>query len=285
MAASRAAATSLAGRAVHIKIHPRPRNLHESRQILRVLERFGEVVMYKNLRVGVSISPHLHMRVLSLVMETGMTDSTTFNPQYESQVPAPNTALAIYGHATSASNLINASPVRFTLQETTAPAPTPLHQPGPFAIEDDEVDAALNAHRAPGKPGAEEMLAEHTPTGRNRSPASANAGKPERTEATASKHSAARAPTPASVREFQVTANLSTFNHQAYIERQAHYGGFNVDLKSLVAEDLAASVPLLGLADILARKVEVPGRILSRRAEELGKMKSLREVWEEGMGG
>lgn len=57
MAASRAAATSLAGRAVHIKIHPRPRNLHESRQILRVLERFGEVVMYKNLRVGVSISP------------------------------------------------------------------------------------------------------------------------------------------------------------------------------------------------------------------------------------
>lgn len=214
-----------------------------------------------------------------------MTDSTTSTHQYESQVPAPNTALAIYGHATSASNLINASPVRFTLQETTPPASTLQQHTGPFAIEDDEVDAALNAHRAPGKPGAEEMLAGHTPTRPKRGSASANAGKPERTESSTSKPSAARAPTPASVREFQVTANPSTFNHQAYIERQAHYGGFNVDLKSLVAEDLAASVPLLGLADILARKVEVPGRILTRRAEELGRMKSLREMWEEGRGG
>jgi len=210
------------------------------------------------------------------------------NQQYEYQVSAPNTALAIYGHATSASNLINASPVRFTLHEANdVPAPQPpQHRPGPFAVEDDEVDAALNAHRAPGKSGAEEMLAGHTPTRPHpRSPASPHAGKPERTESTASKPSTARAPAPASVREFQVTGNLSTFNHQAYIERQAHYGGFNVDLKTLVAEDLAASVPLLGLADILARKVEVPGRILSRRAEELGRMKTLREVWEEGMGG
>ena len=40
------------GRAVHIKIYPRPRNLAESREVLRVLQQYGEVVMYKHLKVG-----------------------------------------------------------------------------------------------------------------------------------------------------------------------------------------------------------------------------------------
>lgn len=53
MATSRVSltASAVAGRAVHIKIHPRPRNISESRQVLRVLERYGEVVMYKHLKV------------------------------------------------------------------------------------------------------------------------------------------------------------------------------------------------------------------------------------------
>lgn len=40
-----------AGRAVHVKIHPRPRNLGESREVLRVLQQYGDVVMYKHLKV------------------------------------------------------------------------------------------------------------------------------------------------------------------------------------------------------------------------------------------
>jgi len=40
-----------AGRAVHIKIHPRPRNLAESRQILHLLQGYGEVVSYQHLKV------------------------------------------------------------------------------------------------------------------------------------------------------------------------------------------------------------------------------------------
>lgn len=42
----------LTGQAVHVKIHPRPRNLAESREVLRVLQQYGEVVMYKHLKVG-----------------------------------------------------------------------------------------------------------------------------------------------------------------------------------------------------------------------------------------
>ena len=39
------------GRAVHVKIYPRPRNLGESREVLRVLQQYGDVVMYKHLKV------------------------------------------------------------------------------------------------------------------------------------------------------------------------------------------------------------------------------------------
>ena len=39
------------GRAVHIKIYPRPRNLAESREVLRVLQQYGEIVSYRLLKV------------------------------------------------------------------------------------------------------------------------------------------------------------------------------------------------------------------------------------------
>ncbi|KAI9872220.1 MAG: hypothetical protein M1830_001899 [Pleopsidium flavum] len=266
MAASRAAAGSaavsrqLAGRAVHIKIHPRPRNLYESRQILRILERFGEVVMYKNLR-------------------------------YEYQAPAPNTALAIYQHASSASALLNASPIRFALQESHAHTSGPQPQNGALNDEEDEVDVALKEERKPGKPGAEEMLSSATTGTPKWDSTFSNVQNPGSTTDSASQDPAPNTPPPLppaviqNVREFQVTADMSTFNHQAYIERQAHYGGFNVELKTIVAEDLAVSVPLLGLADISTKKVEVPFRIQTRRAEELARRKTLKEIWEGGMRG
>lgn len=39
------------GRAVHIKIYPQPRNLAESREVLRVLQQYGEIVSYRLLKV------------------------------------------------------------------------------------------------------------------------------------------------------------------------------------------------------------------------------------------
>ena len=47
----------LASSSVHIRVYPRPRNLAESREILRVLEGYGEVVMYKHLKVSILHSP------------------------------------------------------------------------------------------------------------------------------------------------------------------------------------------------------------------------------------
>ena len=39
------------GRAVHIKIYPKPRNLAENREVLRVLQQYGEIVSYRFLKV------------------------------------------------------------------------------------------------------------------------------------------------------------------------------------------------------------------------------------------
>jgi hypothetical protein len=50
-AAARASSRLLASRSVHLRIQPRPANLSESREILRVLQRFGELSTYKYLRV------------------------------------------------------------------------------------------------------------------------------------------------------------------------------------------------------------------------------------------
>jgi hypothetical protein len=45
------AARSAAPNAVRLVITPQPANIAESREILRIVQRFGEVVTYKNLKV------------------------------------------------------------------------------------------------------------------------------------------------------------------------------------------------------------------------------------------
>ena len=39
--------------AVHIEIHPRPKNLAESREIMHVVQGYGELSMFKHLKVWV----------------------------------------------------------------------------------------------------------------------------------------------------------------------------------------------------------------------------------------
>jgi len=51
MSVRRASTQLLAQRSVHIRIVPRPANVGESREIFRILQRFGEMTMYKHLRV------------------------------------------------------------------------------------------------------------------------------------------------------------------------------------------------------------------------------------------
>ena len=51
-ATAAAAGKSTISKAVHLRIYPHPRNLRESREVLRVLQKYGVVEMFKSLRVG-----------------------------------------------------------------------------------------------------------------------------------------------------------------------------------------------------------------------------------------
>lgn len=102
-------------------------------------------------------------------------------------------------------------------------------------------------------------------------------------------------------REFHLSITRSILNHQAYIQRQHYYGGWRLDDKTLMADDLRGRVPVEGFRDCDLAKGETPMRVrLQRRereqqeewegdsgaeiVEHFGRRKkTLAELWEEGM--
>ncbi|KAL9585061.1 MAG: hypothetical protein Q9212_001751, partial [Teloschistes hypoglaucus] len=315
---------------IHVKISPRPQNLAESRQVLRVLQQYGEVVMYRHLK-------------------------------YESPNPTLNAALAIYRNQTSAHNAINASPIRFHLQqgedgwtskiaqdaslegvnidstkvnpqkesdstdEPSEQAPASGSDEGPFYNQvprEEGPSYDLYAHDeaagldAPALIGPEQKWGKFlealergsasseepndTPTKqgsdppttlesssvkkRSKRPAQSMAeelaahsqASPSRRET----EDASRPPVPE--KEFELTVAQSVFNHQAYIERQGYYAGFNPDMKTIMAADLRGRVPLEGLADCRLSKPDVPLRQRLLRKERARPRQTLKEMWEAG---
>lgn len=87
---------------------------------------------------------------------------------------------------------------------------------------------------------------------------------------------------PAPIREFELTVVQSILNHQAHIERQAYYAGFNPDMKTIMAEDLKGRVPMAGLLDCNLNKPEVPLRVRLRRKEIARSPISLMKLWNRG---
>ncbi|KAK5190824.1 hypothetical protein LTR16_007695, partial [Cryomyces antarcticus] len=221
-------------------------NIGESRQILRVLQRFGDVVMFKNLR-------------------------------YELLVPAPNTALAIYREAESAKNLLRASPLLFTLE--------PVEGGGAALEREPEVSQEEPPETASKGSGAVASTATAIPPTSPPSMASGQ-GKwgnfnslPPQTRRLSTTHSpqyrvlsAQPQPSPSLrssqlapklglqpipllesvAREFHVSVTSSTMNHADYVIRERFHGPFKIDTKSAIQEDLAKRVPpsMLGISDI-----------------------------------
>ncbi|KAL9600807.1 MAG: hypothetical protein Q9219_002945 [cf. Caloplaca sp. 3 TL-2023] len=83
-------------------------------------------------------------------------------------------------------------------------------------------------------------------------------------------------------RHFQLTVAKSILAHQAHIERQSYYAGFNPDLKTIMAEDLKGRAPLEGLLDCSLNKKEVPLRVRLRKKETQRPPISLMDWWERG---
>ncbi|CAO1605444.1 hypothetical protein XANCAGTX0491_008962 [Xanthoria calcicola] len=318
--------------AVHVKIFPRPGNLAESREVLRVLQQYGEVVMYRHLK-------------------------------YEAPNPTLNAALAIYRTQNSAYNVVQASPIHFQLQQgnhgwvsnisrdASAEGSLPRSRPDTHldlektqdtAIQLDDIDqpfraghsredisqsqpsyphedeAAVNfdPRTGPGAKWDSKLFAQavqreehpYSPTeevsyrdaaSKVGSSGAANKESPEnlskkpaqqlaeellasmKTSSSSSKVKGDQlASTP--IQEFQLTVEKSFFNHQAYIERQAYYAGFNPDMKTIMAEDLKDRVPLEGFLDCDLNKGDVPLRIRLKKKERNRSKASLKELWETG---
>lgn len=74
---------AIGSRAVHLRLIPRPEGVGESREILQLLQRYGKVEMFKNLK-------------------------------YDA-LPTPSTMLAIFQTEEAAEDLLRASPLRFNM--------------------------------------------------------------------------------------------------------------------------------------------------------------------------
>src|SRR5205809_2074751 len=103
--ASAAARKALDAVSVHVKITPAPRNMQESREVLRVLQRFGEVVMFKSLKVRLLFSGPVYTHVLSSLYT--LVSLTLIAIQYHPTVPTPTAALAIFKSASATSFLLS----------------------------------------------------------------------------------------------------------------------------------------------------------------------------------
>ncbi|KAF2234383.1 hypothetical protein EV356DRAFT_501949 [Viridothelium virens] len=252
------AASEIASRAVHIKIWPRPSDLQESREILRVLQRFGEVTMFKTKR-------------------------------YDHLKPAPHTILAMFSHPDSASRLIRESPIKFTLE----PDGVSDHQftseliPGQAQNETAE-PISDGPSSSDSNPPSESHEAEfdtsdtsaYTPI----SPSAPPARDPAQTPPPTSSFPFSpwpRPPRPA--KRFHLTADISLMNHSTIISRQERYGGFEVHTGSVGYQDLKSKVPLPGMSDVHTKRRETTSKEIRFRAQEMGSQMSLRELWEEGM--
>ncbi|MCJ1281024.1 hypothetical protein MMC26_000342 [Xylographa opegraphella] len=295
------AVRSSVGRAVHIKIHPRPRTITESREVLRVLERYGEVIMFKHLK-------------------------------YEPHAPAPNSALAMYRNVEAAESAMKASPVSFVFGaagnitergKTTATNSQMLdstqsnqdnlskqvttngvQERDDGSTEKEPITKTPNAaawgttfpdpttssvSANPTATGSEwwpfphlrANSASHSPT----SPSNSGAGSPYQ-GFYPKPHLANKSSEPR--REVSLSISPSGLNHDSYIARQYYYGQWWPNTRTIPGDDLSRKAPLQGFSDVRLNMPEVPVRLRMKREQESRDhrkrgLRRLRELWERGM--
>lgn len=217
MSVRRAAPKLLASRSVHLRIVPRPANLSESREIFRVLQRFGHVSTYKSLR-------------------------------FEYHNPADNIALAIFRDPGDAQKALDASPIRFALERVVDP------NDEDHVLElrsQDNPDATLEP-KTPTQGGIDQILRPSTLSTRT-SPSAWPPPKP--LSPPPMPFEPPSAPPQTRTKWFQVTLDRSRAVHQDFVERQPFWKQFQ-PLKSMAQEDLAKQVPHPGLSDVSKRPME-----------------------------
>lgn len=246
-------ARSTANRAVHLRISPRPSDVSESREILRLISQFGEVEYFKSLK-------------------------------YDT-LSHPNASLVIFREEKAAEACLKRSPIRFRLgpaevnveeqlvDHTPAPkppTPAPASTPPPASFSSPPTPPLKGPLAAPfGMPQSRALSTHTLPEAPRKAPTLPFLPP----EPSPNQHQ------PAS-RIFQLQTNPARAAFRDIINRSEYHGRFHIDTKSVIQQDLAKRVPTPGLSCWNWRKGEKPDRmVLNLRKGEV--MKSLTDVWEE----
>jgi hypothetical protein len=260
-------ARSTLNRAVHLRITPRPSNISESREILRLVSQFGEVEYYKSLK-------------------------------YDT-LSHPTASLVIFRDEQAAEQCLKRSPIRFRLGPADADADLEHqseHAHDPFEQQQEE----------PQEPQEQQYNSTHATQTTSPAPIKGPLSTPfgmsssqTRSLSTHSLPSAPRSPpalpflqpdselpledlSVSKSRIFQLQTNRARVNFRDAIDRTEYHGRFAIDGKSSIQQDLAGRVPAPGLSCWEWRKPYKPERVvLKMRTQEV--RRSLKEIWEEGM--
>ncbi|EME82763.1 uncharacterized protein MYCFIDRAFT_153524, partial [Pseudocercospora fijiensis CIRAD86] len=238
---------STAARAVHLRISPRPSNLGESREILRLISQFGEVEYFKNLK-------------------------------YDS-LAAPNSTLVIFRDEDAAYDCLKRMPIRFRM--CRAPV---LEDQEPESTQQEHASMAAQQHPQPNaaagpKRGGAWGLSQ------TRSMSTASLPEPP-SRPYQMPFQAPPPPPPLESRLFQILVNPARINFRDQINMRSYHGSFRIDTKSIAQRHLQQVVPLPGLSCVNWRATDKPWRIIDKERDEEHngpqRRKSLKELYEEG---
>ena len=251
-----------ANRAVHLRITPRPSDLGESREVMRLLSQFGEIEYFKNMKYDI--------------------------------LSAPTAALIVYKEEGAAQACLKRSPIRFRMGR----APALLRE----TVEEMRAAQELREENVPETAnnggGGERKLPRGplgTPFGlpsQTRSISTQQLPKPSRNAVRMPfDPPPASAPSPipspgSESRIFQIQTNPSFRAFRDQINWAHCHGAFAIDSKTFGQGDMAKKVPVLGLSCMDWRADQRPWRKVreERERETEGPMarRRLGEVWEEG---
>ena len=290
---------------MHVKIHPQPASISESRQVLKVLESYGDVVFYKHLK-------------------------------YEPQASAPHRAIVIFKIEKAARTALDASPIRFwynregdkddigftksddgerptsdeigagkgvpsgtgsktdefpeSLADQKQPTSVLINTSGeilnsmaqsPVGIENGKWRksfSSLERNSLEWKKWDKPSIAPPTPIQSSQiiqtpAPSLRREVLPQtltdRLPQSTISHRTFPLSTPARLREVQLTLSPSITNHDAYISRQGYYSAYEpARVKSIMATDLGSRVPSRGFADLRINMPEVSLKMRKARTTE-----------------
>jgi hypothetical protein len=233
---------------MHMYISPRPSNLGESREIMRLLSQFGEIEYYKNLK-------------------------------YES-LSQPRSAAVIYKDEKAAEECLRRSPIRFRMGRVTSASRHEEQSSETAPPVEADTDASLQ--RGPlSTPFGLSTQTRSMSTSHNQLPRpprmNRNAYMPFSSPPDLQPNHDSRI--------FEIVVNRSSRNYRERINHGHYHGTFAIDTKNVGQSDLARKVPTPGLSDIDWKHEEKPWHVTQTAKEQeyngIKARKRLGLVWEE----